>query len=182
MSQSVQTPALRGLYPARQRGAALVVGLLLLLVLTLLAISGMSTAALELLMSGNQQYQERAFQFADAGIEQAMARGVFNTGATVGNYNNPTGPNPTPIRGQGAQIQNCPEPDGEQCEYFMRHDFAAGATDVPPRRDGTFWSAGAGVKAYHFVVDSYGVSNRGALSEHTQSFYVLGPDAGQELP
>jgi len=54
---------------ARQQGAALVVGLILLLVLTLLAISGMTTASLELQMAGNEQYQERAFQAADAGIE-----------------------------------------------------------------------------------------------------------------
>ena len=44
-----------------QSGAALVVGLLLLLVLTILAISGMTTATLELQMAGNEQYQERAF-------------------------------------------------------------------------------------------------------------------------
>ena len=49
-----------------QRGAALVVGLLLLLVLTILAISGMTTATLELQMAGNRQYQERAFQAAEA--------------------------------------------------------------------------------------------------------------------
>ena len=41
----------------RQDGAALVVGLILLLVLTLLAVSGMTTASLELQMAGNEQYQ-----------------------------------------------------------------------------------------------------------------------------
>jgi type IV pilus assembly protein PilX len=63
----------------RQSGAALVVGLLLLLVLTILAISGMTTASLELQMAGNEQYQERAFQSAEAGIEQAIASGVYTT-------------------------------------------------------------------------------------------------------
>ena len=43
--------------PARQRGAALVIGLLLLLVLTLLAVSGMSSASVELIMAGNEQYR-----------------------------------------------------------------------------------------------------------------------------
>src|SRR5690606_2858774 len=37
----------------RQRGAALVVGLILLMVLTVLAISGMNTSTLELQMAGN---------------------------------------------------------------------------------------------------------------------------------
>jgi type IV pilus assembly protein PilX len=62
--------------PSRQRGAALVVGLLLMLVLTLLAISGMTTASNELQMAGNEQYQERAFQAADAGVERAIQAGV----------------------------------------------------------------------------------------------------------
>ena len=47
-------------------GAALVVGLLLLLVLTILAISGWPPHRSRLLMAGNEQYQERAFQAADS--------------------------------------------------------------------------------------------------------------------
>jgi type IV pilus assembly protein PilX len=73
----------------RESGAALVVGLILLLVLTLLAISGMTTASLELQMAGNEQYQKRAFEASDAGIEQAMTAGVYNTNVTVGAYDNP---------------------------------------------------------------------------------------------
>ncbi len=48
----------------RQRGAALVVGLILLVIVTLLAIGGMNTAALELIMSGNEQYRQKAFEAA----------------------------------------------------------------------------------------------------------------------
>ena len=59
--------------PRKQKGAALVVGMVLLLVLTLLAVSGMNTASTELIMAGNEQYQENAFQAAEIGIEQAMA-------------------------------------------------------------------------------------------------------------
>jgi len=53
---------------SRQRGAALVVGLILLLILTVLGITGVVTAALELQMSGNTQFQERSFQAAEYGI------------------------------------------------------------------------------------------------------------------
>jgi type IV pilus assembly protein PilX len=53
-----------------QRGAALVVGLLLLLVLTLLAISGMNTSTLELVMAGNTQFYQNAFQASETGIER----------------------------------------------------------------------------------------------------------------
>lgn len=159
----------------RQSGAALVVGLLLLLVLTILAISGMTTATLELQMAGNEQYQERAFQAAEAGVEQAITAGVYSTTQTTGNYNDPNGLDPTPIRGQGQQIQNCAEPAGagpsEQCEYHLRFDQNSGTSPVP----GGGYSLGTGFQAYHFVVDSHGTSDRGAASDHQQSFYVVGP-------
>jgi type IV pilus assembly protein PilX len=58
----------------RERGAALAVALILLLVLTILAFTGMSTATLELTMSGNEQYRRNAAQAASAGIEQAISR------------------------------------------------------------------------------------------------------------
>jgi type IV pilus assembly protein PilX len=174
MSRRIET-VLSRTGPVRQNGAALVVGLILLLVLTLLAISGMTTASLELQMAGNEQYQERAFQAADAGIEQAMSRGVFNTNAPIGIYDNVAAVNPVPARGNGREISNCPEVDGaaagQQCEYFMRFDIQSGTTAVP----GGGYSIGTGFQAYHFVIDSYGTAERGALAEHRQSFYIVGP-------
>lgn len=169
-------PRRAGGTPASQEGAALVVGLLLLLVLTILAISGMTTATLELQMAGNEQYQERAFQSAESGVEQAMAAGVFTTDpATIAaQFNNPTSTDPTPKRGTGTQIANCPDQSANadgQCEYFLRFDQAAGVTPVP----GGGYSLGTGLQAYHFVVEAVGVAERGAQSEHTQSFYIIGP-------
>jgi type IV pilus assembly protein PilX len=58
--------------PARQKGAALAIGLILLLILTLLAVTGMNTSSTELVMAGNEQYRQRAFQAAEAGIERAL--------------------------------------------------------------------------------------------------------------
>jgi type IV pilus assembly protein PilX len=55
-----------------QRGAALITGLLLLVIITLLAISGMNTASTELVMAGNEQYRQRATQASQTGIEQAL--------------------------------------------------------------------------------------------------------------
>ena len=65
----------------RQQGAALVVGLLLLVVITVLAISGMNTAATELAMARNDQAYEDAFQAAETGLETALSQGQFATGA-----------------------------------------------------------------------------------------------------
>lgn len=58
----------------RQRGAALIVGLVLMTVLTLLAVSTMRTSTLELAMAGNAQYHEQATQLAETGIEDAISR------------------------------------------------------------------------------------------------------------
>jgi type IV pilus assembly protein PilX len=163
-----------------QSGAALVVGLLLLLVLTILAISGMTTASLEMLMAGNEQYQERAFQAADSAVERAIITGVYNTNITVGGYTPSGDPNlpPTPTRGTGVTgcVQTIPEAgaasDSTDCyEYFVRFDELSGTTPVP----GGGYSLGTGFNAYHFVVDSFGTSNRGAESDHQASFYVIGP-------
>jgi type IV pilus assembly protein PilX len=175
--KTVHIPGMRA--PAlhrRQSGAALVVGLLLLLVMTILAISGMTTATLELQMAGNEQYQERAFQSAEAGIEQAIEGGVYSTdpAAIATKYTNPNSIDPVPIRGQGTQVANCTNQGSTaegRCEYFIRFDHASGVTPVP----GGGYSLGTGLQAYHFVVDSVGVAERGAQSQNQASFYVIGP-------
>ncbi|MFQ5635592.1 MAG: PilX N-terminal domain-containing pilus assembly protein, partial [Gammaproteobacteria bacterium] len=58
----------------RQSGAALIVGLVLMMVLTILAISTMRTSTLELAMAGNTQYREKARQLAEAGLADALDR------------------------------------------------------------------------------------------------------------
>ncbi len=63
----------------KQRGAVLVISLLLLVVITTLAISGMNTATTELAMARNDQNYEYAFQAAETGLENAMAQGSFDT-------------------------------------------------------------------------------------------------------
>jgi type IV pilus assembly protein PilX len=73
----MQHPSIR----FKQQGAALVVGLLLLLVLTLLAVSGMNSASLEFVMVGNEQFKQNAFQASEAGIEDTLVTGAFNPSA-----------------------------------------------------------------------------------------------------
>ena len=57
-----------------QRGAVLVIALLLLVMLTLLAVTGMRTAIAELWMAGNEQFHRQAVDAASAGAEVAIAR------------------------------------------------------------------------------------------------------------
>jgi len=174
--RSATRPARRGTPARRPEGAALVIGLLLLAVITVLAISVISTASLELQMTGNEQYQEQAFRAAEAGIEQAIAAGDFTTdlAAIADRYAAPTSTAPIPQRGTGTPIAGCSDPpDGAlgPCEYFLRFDHATGPTAIPG--DGP--TLATDLRAYHFVVDSFGVAGRGAWSHQIQGFYIVAP-------
>jgi Tfp pilus assembly protein PilX len=59
----------------RQGGAVLIISLVLLMVLTILAISTMRSASLGLLMAGNNQYRQNAWQLAQAGIDSILRAG-----------------------------------------------------------------------------------------------------------
>ena len=63
----------------KQHGAALVVGLILLVIITVLAISGMNTATTELAMARNDQNYENAFQAAETGLEFGTRPGAVRT-------------------------------------------------------------------------------------------------------
>lgn len=55
-----------------QRGTALIMSMVILMILTILGISAMGTASLEEKMSGNVQEATRAFQAAESGLNQAL--------------------------------------------------------------------------------------------------------------
>ncbi len=141
-----------------QKGAALVVGLMLLVVITVLAISGMNTAATELAMARNDQVYENAFQTAEAGLENALAQGGFNTVANA---------NITQVVSTN--------------EQFTATIQFENATIVPDQAFSL--GAGSGIAAYHFLATSTGESRRLPGSEtdrdstavHTQAFYIVGP-------
>ena len=170
MSIKRTTSAARG-RAGREGGAALVVGLILLLVLTVLGISGMVTATLELQMAGNVQYQERAFQAAETGIEAVISSPALSTSWTLANMTNSSSST------YAAQNQQSSVPGSSADQYNARtyYDTAAGGTAVP---DGGY-SIGTGLEAYHFVTESVGVSQRGSRDTHTQSFYLLGPGGSE---
>lgn len=63
----------------REEGVALVTSLILLLVLTVLGVSTMSTASMEIRMAANDQFLENAFQLAETGLDSDLAQ--LNIGA-----------------------------------------------------------------------------------------------------
>jgi type IV pilus assembly protein PilX len=134
----------------RQQGAALVVGLLLLLVLTLLAVSGMNSASLEFIMAGNEQYRANAFQSAEAGIEQTMVLGAFNPGSPAQALNGVNTATDTWTSTVTPQL---------------------GGTPLP-----AFWGfSWNSFSTYHFEVQSTGVSTRGASAVNLQGIAVISP-------
>lgn len=144
----------------RQQGAALIIGLLLMVVITVLAVSGMNTATTELAMARNDQTTETAFQAAENGLERALAQGGFNTlaNATV------------------SQVIS----SHEQVSATVQFEDS---TLVPDRAFSL--GAGSGIAAYHFVATSTatyeanpgGTSDRDAQAIHTQAFYIVGPES-----
>jgi type IV pilus assembly protein PilX len=147
----------------KQDGAALVVGLVLLVVVTVLAISGMNTATTELAMARNDQNYENAFQAAETGIETALARGNFNTAGTT------------------IPTQTIVVPDRKFDTVNVRIEFED-TTIVPDKAFSL--GAGSGIAAYHFTATATAESardevdtDRDASAVHTQAFYVVGPGA-----
>lgn len=144
----------------RQQGAALIIGLMLLVVITILAVSGMNTATTELAMARNDQTYENAFQAAETGLENALAQGNFSTAAAV-----VVTPPATTYEVVSATIQF------EDSTLVPDKAFSLGA--------------GSGIAAYHFQATSNAayrvspgnVTDRDATAVHTQAFYVVGPSS-----
>ena len=144
-----------------QKGAALVVCLVLLLVLTVLGISTMSTASVELRMAANDRFFENAFQLAETGIDtvlRTLNAGTLNPPpATVANTCSPTtAMTVVPGMGGGFQSTLC---------------FTG---DVPDIAGGGGSSMGK-INAFHFQNDSQGIAQGQASSFHSQGARVLGP-------
>ena len=144
-----------------QDGAALVVGLVLLVVVTVLAVSGMNTATTELAMARNDQNYENAFQAAETGLEQALAQGRFNT---LNNVNFVLNVNANDSVNATIQFED--------------------STLVPDRAFSL--GVGSGISAYHFIATATaeskregvagGITDRDASAVHTQAFYIVGPE------
>lgn len=134
-----------------QTGATLVVGLVLLLVLTVVGVSGMNTATMEVTMAGNTQFQTDAFQMAEDGIDTVLAQRNYSTSGNTTLA--PTGDPDYDRRAVTRFITTTPIPDAA---------FSMGV------------STGS-VQAFHFDIVSVGKGPRNASSTHTQSFYQVGP-------
>ena len=128
------------------------VGLVLLLVLTLLAVSTMRSAALEILMAGNAQNRENAFRLGEAAIADARAQAEAQAQAVDG-WSLDVGPQGVPgIRGD---YQATVRYLGSGVPYaggFSRDDY----------------------EFNYFQVDATGRTDRGARSQQAQGLLRVG--------
>lgn len=67
----------------KQQGAALIVGLVLLLAMTLVAVTAMKASALDEKLTANSQYKMITYHGAESGLEQAWDQGVGPLPATT---------------------------------------------------------------------------------------------------
>lgn len=132
----------------------MIVGLLLLMVLTLLAISSMNTASLDLQMAGNEQSYQNAFQASETGVERALSAGNYNTSV----------PSVIPVTTVPGTTDTFQATTQFNCNN--------GITSV---RGYSMGVGDSSYVAYHFDTTSVGTSSRNASSTHVQSFYIVGP-------
>lgn len=154
---------------SKQRGAALIVGLVLLMALTVLAISTMRSSTMELTMASNAQLRDGAFQVAEAGIAATSAGIAANlivpgTGSTVCDPS---------LWGGYTTVPN----DPRSGRYRTRLCYVGATLDLP--------IPGFGIGEFeqlHFTVESQGETltaanqpdPRGGKTQHTMGFFMIG--------
>jgi hypothetical protein len=151
----------------RQRGAALIVGLVLLMVLTVLAISAMRTATLDLTMAGNAQFRENAFQLAESGIQTTMRlvnTGLLNLDDAVAVPDCPPAPPPQQIWDEATLPWGAPVTVGALKGRYETRICREGETvDMPGTSIG---------RQVHYRIEARGrTDQRNAEAIHAQGFY-----------
>jgi Tfp pilus assembly protein PilX len=136
---------------ARQRGAALITALVLLVILTMLGLSSMTTNTMEERMASNAQEKNRAFQAAESGLNMAFTKqDSFNINNTV---NNPLVGTDSSFGSYGADIT-----------------YKAGFRQETPPKRGSGW--GTNYSLYHFDVSSTATVSGATKTIHAGSYQV----------
>jgi len=146
-------------YRRSQRGVALFIGLILLVVITVLAVAAMTMATSDLRMAANRQFHENAFQAASRGVQLGMITpNLPTTGITVTVAS-------TAVPGNATDTY----------QYTVSFDPDNGITGVPA--GGYSLGTSSGFSAFHFEVQATGKSARGSEVLQEQGFYIIGPSA-----
>lgn len=145
--------------PSGQRGTALVIALMLLVILTLVAIAGTNTTVAELRMAGGRQSSITAFQLAESAV--AAALGCELAPLVTGSVDMLT----------EADCGTTVTVDATgDYEFDIRRDSSGDGSVLP---EGI--SLGGELQTLHFVVEARAEAGRGARAEVTQGYYMIGP-------
>jgi len=140
---------------ARQRGAALIVGLLLLVIITLLAVTGMTTANTELIMAGNEQVRLNSFRAAEAGVDNAIMF-VEDVGTT-------------PLKCVKSEVKPM---YATATDRYANAAMYVGSGGLIPG-----WGVNSG-EAFFYAIRTSGASARGARTEISQGVVKILPSSG----
>jgi Tfp pilus assembly protein PilX len=157
---------------SRQGGAALVIGLILLAIITLLAVVGMNISNSELASASSEQQRLRAFQTAETAVEYAMTndKATNNDIYDVGTKCGAVKIVPMTVA-DGSAVNSA---TGAQTEkYTSRLSFV----QVGPISEG--FSTGT-FKSVHYNIETLGLSGRGAADHHKQGTYIVNRSDNQE--
>ena len=154
---------------SKQRGAALVIGMILLVVITLLAVVGMNIANTELASATSEQLRLRAFNAAETGLEITMQTLADDADT-----------DPTPINVGPVGIENSPlnTETEEAADTYSAETIYRGEGNMISRfSTGTFLG-------FHYSVQVTGRSSRNAESVHTAGAVLIRAvgDDGNERP
>lgn len=136
-----------------QTGAALVVSLVILLLLSVIGISALTGTALESKMAGNVQEMNRAFQAAETGLDVAVGQGNAQESSTV-----------------TASVSNIGDYKASASYATSFNGFTK-----PPREAVKIFGNNSGRSA-HFGTSSDGTAGIGAKVTLNQGWYQMVPD------
>jgi hypothetical protein len=133
--------------PKSQDGVILAVGLMLLLIISMLATSGMTNATLETVKTGSGEAMDNAFFAAENGIAMALTGGDFS-------------------HTRGSTLPVFPMPDGTSVATRIR--YLGLAFPAIEKYD-------TGLVEYHFLIETTVQASRSAKSRHVLQVMVPAP-------
>ena len=148
-------------YPAllnAQRGAVLIIALVLLAIMTLLAVTAMNMNSMEERMAGNVQEINRSFQTAESGLAMAYADTAhIDTTYYLTPYASPT----TTLGTYGAQVS-----------YTAQYVYCG-----KPTRQAAAWDMSAD-RFFYFYLRSVSQTTSGITAANDEGMYEVGPSSG----
>jgi hypothetical protein len=144
----------------RQRGAALIIGLILLAIITLLAVVGMNIANTELASATSEQIRLRAFQASEAGIEYALVE-MGDTPTDGADHESDL----IPVAGSPKDI------DDNAIDTYKTTITYRGWSPAPQFSEKDF-------VAVHYSLVSEGRSSRDAIARHETGAYKVQSNGG----